>query len=817
MSEKVSISILPEVEDLNGFYTVGTKYNGNKIPYSVKMSLQFLHENEEERKKNETQRVNQENLRKEAEETRKQNETSRIEAENERRAAELLRQGAENQRLAAESARSKAEQQRVTSEEGRIEAEKRREEYIKSFEERISSFLTAKDLNGYATEEWVSDKGYLTKTDADTAYVKLDSTAQDIYGDKTFRNIWRIYGGGEPCYIFNKRFGQSTYRLDGKSEDLHGLINSLAFQWYDDIWAIGNIRSGGTPTFGFGIGLVSEDGKYVDGYLTVTKSSLKYGNNTVLHSGNWSQFISGSGSDLSNYVTVDTAQRITGSKTFVGSVSIKMDMDTSNAKGITWLDYANSNLIALFQYHNVKQRFLLNPIGASDAWRNVIGQYSLVVGNDELTYNTFPILHAGNYNQYISGGGSDLSGYLREYRINGDHAVNIDTLANKSPFILEALYPNGTLPNSGDSWIQLFNWGNQDDSPSQPSYGTQMAAPYTIDGPMYFRNIAKGVIHPWRTLLDSVNFSDYAVKKAGDMMTGKLTVPTIAITGGPTINSDAFISADGSSNVYVNVGGISPLVIIGNSKVIRSSTATAGTISLGSESVRWSGVYSNDGNFSGDLTAFKLHGTTSAPLSIRQVGTVAPTTGQLGTAIGLTIETAGLYGLYSWVTGNGNAHLQVGRSDGQAYNYNLSLQELGGRVGIGAPTPDATLHVNGTIHVTGTGVWNSYQDFPSGAGNTGSDMRFKSHVAPIRPVLDEIMDLEIISYKWNKSGESEKDTFGLKADQLIDKGGIFAKMVHERNDAEHTKWVEYDRSGVVALKGLQELYGKLLEEGVIEA
>ena len=109
-------------------------------------------------------------------------------------------------------------------------------------------------------------------------------------------------------------------------------------------------------------------------------------------------------------------------------------------------------------------------------------------------------------------------------------------------------------------------------------------------------------------------------------------------------------------------------------------------------------------------------------------------------------------------------------------------------------------------------TWTAYQDFKSGAGNSGSDMRFKSNVKEISSILEDIKDLSIIEYDWNKKGE-EKHTFGVNATQLQQKGRIFKSIVHEREDKDKTKWVEYDRIGVIALKGLQE-YIKYMEERI---
>lgn len=102
--------------------------------------------------------------------------------------------------------------------------------------------------------------------------------------------------------------------------------------------------------------------------------------------------------------------------------------------------------------------------------------------------------------------------------------------------------------------------------------------------------------------------------------------------------------------------------------------------------------------------------------------------------------------------------------------------------------------------------WTVYQDFKSGAGNSGSDMRFKREVTCMPDVLDNLMSLDVIKYIWEHPDENGiRCTFGVKADQLLSLGGVYATMVHSRADEYDTKWVEYDRFGVLAIKALQEV------------
>lgn len=103
-------------------------------------------------------------------------------------------------------------------------------------------------------------------------------------------------------------------------------------------------------------------------------------------------------------------------------------------------------------------------------------------------------------------------------------------------------------------------------------------------------------------------------------------------------------------------------------------------------------------------------------------------------------------------------------------------------------------------------VWSVYQDFKAGAGNSGSDIRFKREVTCMPDVLDNLMSLNVIKYIWEHPDENGiRCTFGVKADQLLSLGGVYATMVHSRADKYDTKWIEYDRFGVLAIKALQEV------------
>ena len=157
-----------------------------------------------------------------------------------------------------------------------------------------------------------------------------------------------------------------------------------------------------------------------------------------------------------------------------------------------------------------------------------------------------------------------------------------------------------------------------------------------------------------------------------------------------------------------------------------------------------------------------------------------------------------LRGLFLW-TGS-HSYIQTGSGTSDTWNGNLYIQPYG----------NSAYYKNSEIATLGLQqTWTAYQNFTAGAGNSGSDIRFKTNIKPTQSVLDDVLKLDVIDYIWDKEGEEKRDTFGISAQQLEELGGNFKKMVHDRGDENKTKWVEYDRFGVLALKAIQELCDKI--------
>lgn len=122
------------------------------------------------------------------------------------------------------------------------------------------------------------------------------ATNQTVSGVKTFNNgCWSI-AASESNEITTEHFGRDKYYNNANTavvSNLWSITNALKFRWYSDYWLIGNIRSGGSNTAGFGIAFrdntnvrqidcfrVTKEESYIKGYVALHK-----GNSSVSKSG----------------------------------------------------------------------------------------------------------------------------------------------------------------------------------------------------------------------------------------------------------------------------------------------------------------------------------------------------------------------------------------------------------------------------------------------------------------------------------------------------------------------------------------------------
>ena len=150
--------------------------------------------------------------------------------------------------------------------------------------------------------------------------------------------------------------------------------------------------------------------------------------------------------------------------------------DANYRRGIAW-ESTNHTLIAEIGYKNFGQLIYLNPISSevTDVWSDAVGNYSLVISKDLLTYNTYPILHSGNYTSYTvtkTGGGASgkwpisVSGTAGKVEnaltINNDGGSSSSSAKTYNGSAAVTINIPTTLPAS-----DVYSWAKQ---PVKPSY-----------------------------------------------------------------------------------------------------------------------------------------------------------------------------------------------------------------------------------------------------------------------------------------------------------------------------------------------------------
>ena len=346
----------------------------------------------------------------------------------------------------------------------------------------------AQALTPYATQEWVSGRGYLTSvklstisdldagwdsllaaapaayvsrwpkfsevtekpdtvagygiTDAYTKgevntelakYVTL-GTAQTVSGDKTHSGdvvfgAAKADGSGYGRMYVPSTAGAGLYFLVmDSSSAVDGETPTAGGGGIDEeeLWAI---LSGNAGTEVVAKQHLPSDTVYGDG---LAQTLLPYATQ---------EWVAGS------YMTTNTEQNITASKTVIGEPwAVRMSVDTSNSiTGFIWKNVSGSQIAGL-TYHNTARRIFINANSpdVTNIWEDTAGKYSLRVGWDELTYNSYPIMRSDNIgsyaltpsnytsyldSRYVNVSGDTMTGPLALPSIADSYSLKIGTLA----------------------------------------------------------------------------------------------------------------------------------------------------------------------------------------------------------------------------------------------------------------------------------------------------------------------------------------------------------------------------------------------------
>ena len=150
---------------------------------------------------------------------------------------------------------------------------------------------------------------------------------------------------------------------------------------------------------------------------------------------------------------------------------------------------------------------------------------------------------------------------------------------------------------------------------------------------------------------------------------------------------------------------------------LRNETGPSGRFQLynaGSTTINLEGNTTRDSYILGDLGI----GTTSPTTLLNTLTTANSENMTLGSAANMGFKvgntSTNVYGICMGVGDSGRGWIQVGRTDGTAIAYDLSLQASGGNVGIGVTDPDSRLEIKGAGATTGL----TFKTTDS-SGNTG--------------------------------------------------------------------------------------------------
>lgn len=354
-------------------------------------------------------------------------------------------------------------------------------------------------------------------------YVTL-ATAQTITGVKTFTRNTFILAGIEHNDI--KHATQHAYNWGGygttnNTPKYTGMYNSLDFYWYNDIWSIGNLRSSGSITNGFGIGLKKTDNDgnlYLAPAFRITETESYINNNKIWHAGNDgsdsgldADLLDGqhgnyyaTASSLGNYLPL-SGGTMTGKITMNTGTGLSMKYTNSSTTGDPWIYPNGADSYGIRYFEGSPDKMAISATGNNTT---IAGADLCINGNGEgtVTIRGNNILHAGNYNSYaptLTGTGA-----------SGTWGINITGSAgsatNASRLKLNGIADSTTYgtyagivqsssggPESG-SWHSSLKILHNNSA----GYYTQLAHNFTGSHGLWHRSNRAGTISRWYRLID---------------------------------------------------------------------------------------------------------------------------------------------------------------------------------------------------------------------------------------------------------------------------------------------------------------------------
>lgn len=249
--------------------------------------------------------------------------------------------------------------------------------------------------------------------------------------------------------------------------------------------------------------------------------------------------------------------------------------------------------------------------------------------------------------------------------------------------------------------------GNADSATKVNTYTTSAALHY----PLLFgvsadsgATMATGLSYIYKNGVNNV----YFIPSEGKLVASKMSATSFI--GDLTGNADSATklatartlwgqSFDGTGNI---VGTLNDVDIIRGGNSVWLLGISDENVVLGTSG---NGGYRRMTNKNGKIELTALGGLSASCPYISS----DPQLGQLDSIGSSSVTFSAGYGLYCWIRNTGKAHLQVGTDSraGTPLSYDMVLQPLGGNVAIGGTVAEAKLHVHGTAKFTGDTTFSS--------------------------------------------------------------------------------------------------------------
>lgn len=398
--------------------------------------------------------------------------------------------------------------------------------------------------------------------------------------------------------------------------------------------------------------------------------------------------------------------------------------------------------------------------------------------------DTLTLTKGATYNNYVHPAGSAPSKASGFYKFSTDSTSHVASVTAVTKADITAL----GIPAQNTNTTYTFANGSAGNFTVTPSGGN--AQTVSVGKPANAGNAdTVGGISP-----------SAFVKKAGDTMTGNLTVGNIndyyciVDTGGyykiiavPTTGSwDRGFSIDSPTKVLVRFGAY------GTGQSL--NWGYVGTSYDGNDT--WQKWSSSGSTVTVPLTTAAI--TSSDLIKANRISTAN---------IKIECNNDGTFNGRSSEINNYNAHLYLQHNSAT----NLVCCGGGGKVGIGVNTPTEKLHVAGNVLVTG-------KVSASGGFFKESDARLKTDIKPLDYTLDQICSIPTVSFIMNDQkqiGTVAQDLEELGFEDIVTESDTlkseiknpeqFESFTKDGEEYVKVKKVEYEMLGVLAIEGVKML------------